>query len=552
MMHFVPQTNVPPSSSPSSSYLSSWTRRSPLLVLFTIVSVVTSSIEDANTCQSDKLAIYTVTFTTYWDSTTFPKQYPEWRPPAQWSKVVGFSHEEDFHLFQMGQESSEGLKEFAETGQTDNLDKIEDKAIFDGFNAPPIESGAGQSQAKIFVDGNHTLVSVISKIVPSPDWFVGLDSLNLCENGRFLDSVTIEADPMDAGTDNGFTFTSPNWPTVPQAVIFRITNTYPTHPAGSFHYPEISSLPTIATFSFVKEKEYELNEVFHLNHGSDGGEDVLNIRQVNKFAYSLAQIAKSEQKARDALDHRDSTNGSKSPRASSSPLTASELEVMNDEEDQGFEDDLDPDRDHEIEVDNDNDDDDEHEEEEEEEDPNEEVSQMLETNEIPQKRKSDRHHRRHHHRPNSLSNLGMHSVRRGGYHASSSPTDFLKKRYKSEFLESASEKVFDKDSLYKKILESYRASKKHGLSESLAKKLKRRRMRKLRKHSKRHHKPPRDCKVSEWSDWGPCSKSCGIGEALRRRTIQKHPKRGGKSCPKLEGVRWCGSARNCRDKYFDW
>ena len=32
----------------------------------------------------------------------------------------------------------------------------------------------------------------MSKIVPSPDWFVGLDSLNLCENGHFVDSVTVE------------------------------------------------------------------------------------------------------------------------------------------------------------------------------------------------------------------------------------------------------------------------------------------------------------------------------------------------------------------------
>jgi hypothetical protein len=55
---------------------------------------------------------------------------------------------------------------------------------------------------------------------------------------------------MDAGTDNGFTFTSPNWPTTPAGVIFRITNDYPPHPASSFHYPQ--SLPSIATFSFVK------------------------------------------------------------------------------------------------------------------------------------------------------------------------------------------------------------------------------------------------------------------------------------------------------------
>ena len=57
---------------------------------------------------------------------------------------------------------------------------------------------------------------------------------------------------MDAGTDNGFTFTAPNWATTPPAAIFRITNVYPTHPASSFHYPDLDSLPTIATFSFIK------------------------------------------------------------------------------------------------------------------------------------------------------------------------------------------------------------------------------------------------------------------------------------------------------------
>ena len=69
---------------------------------------------------------------------------------------------------------------------------------------------------------------------------------------------------MDAGTDNGFTFTSPNWPTVPQGIIFRITNTYPTHPAGSFHYPDLKELPTIATFSFVKVNQ-RLNHLESIN-----------------------------------------------------------------------------------------------------------------------------------------------------------------------------------------------------------------------------------------------------------------------------------------------
>ena len=29
-------------------------------------------------------------------------------------------------------------------------------------------------------------------MVPSPDWFIGLDSLNLCQGGHFVDSLTME------------------------------------------------------------------------------------------------------------------------------------------------------------------------------------------------------------------------------------------------------------------------------------------------------------------------------------------------------------------------
>ena len=63
---------------------------------------------------------------------------------------------------------------------------------------------------------------------------------------------------------------------------------------------------------------------------------------------------------------------------------------------------------------------------------------------------------------------------------------------------------------------------------------------------------PRDCKVSEWSNWGPCSKTCGIGETLRSRVIDIHPAHGGRHCPALRDFKWCGSARNCNKGYFSW
>jgi Spondin_N len=35
-------------------------------------------------------------------------------------------------------------------------------------------------------------VSLAARIVPSPDWFIGLDSFNLCIDGQWVDSVAIK------------------------------------------------------------------------------------------------------------------------------------------------------------------------------------------------------------------------------------------------------------------------------------------------------------------------------------------------------------------------
>ena len=59
------------------------------------------------------------------------------------------------------QPASEGVKEFAELGTTAAMDKDNSGLDFvlDAFSAPPIEKGKGRSEAKMFLDGNHTRVS---------------------------------------------------------------------------------------------------------------------------------------------------------------------------------------------------------------------------------------------------------------------------------------------------------------------------------------------------------------------------------------------------------
>ena len=40
-------------------------------------------------------------------------------------------------------------------------------------------------------------ISLLTKLVPSPDWFIGLDSLDLCQDNNFIDSITTEVRPFE-------------------------------------------------------------------------------------------------------------------------------------------------------------------------------------------------------------------------------------------------------------------------------------------------------------------------------------------------------------------
>ena len=61
----------------------------PRSVIIFVFSLSLAAASTGTECDGDKLAVYRVVFNTFWDRETFPKQYPEWRPPAQWSKLIG-------------------------------------------------------------------------------------------------------------------------------------------------------------------------------------------------------------------------------------------------------------------------------------------------------------------------------------------------------------------------------------------------------------------------------------------------------------------------------
>lgn len=78
----------------------------------------------------------------------------------------------------------------------------------------------------IEVNKIYHLVSAITMIAPSPDWFTGVHDYNLCNesNGKWFDKKVKDLFLYDSGTDDAPTFVHNNTPSNPVVPIFLITN----------------------------------------------------------------------------------------------------------------------------------------------------------------------------------------------------------------------------------------------------------------------------------------------------------------------------------------
>ena len=86
-----------------------------------------------------------------------------------------------------------------------------------------VSTPGGYTSTKIMVQNMYSMVSLITMIAPSPDWFVGVDSYDLCGMNGWKEKVTMDLLPWDAGTEDGLTYKLDNTETNPVDVIMRIT-----------------------------------------------------------------------------------------------------------------------------------------------------------------------------------------------------------------------------------------------------------------------------------------------------------------------------------------
>ncbi len=162
-----------------------------------------------------------------------------WADPAvggrHYTTVIGAVHSAALVVWQPGGLATPGVQQMAESGGIQKL-SAEVQSAIDHGNALAVVQFAGGSPpdsttGQLLVTAQFPLLSLGSMLAPTPDLFVGLSSLSLCESGAFVGEKTVEAVVYDAGTKDGDEFSYGSGPTTPPAPI-AFAKQFST-PAGS-------------------------------------------------------------------------------------------------------------------------------------------------------------------------------------------------------------------------------------------------------------------------------------------------------------------------------
>ncbi len=204
-----------------------------------------SCYETAAEVATPATARYRVTFTAEWSSSTHPNAYPS---NAHFSPLIGAVHNGSVTFWESGGTATPGIESVAETGSTSTFRTEIDNAIAAGTTLATVSGGGIGSPATLNVEfdisSDYPLVTLITMIAPSPDWFLGVNALNLMEGGSWTSDLSVDLFAYDAGTEEGNGFSLSNAATSPQGTITRITESpFPSGGPrlGTFRFELISS-----------------------------------------------------------------------------------------------------------------------------------------------------------------------------------------------------------------------------------------------------------------------------------------------------------------------
>ena len=225
-----------------------------LIVIASVITIVLSVIDSQNESlnnntnqntqreESDTVttAIYKVRLSSQWTTETHPTFAPE---GTHLSPMVGWTSKNTNPVFSRGENASAGIKEMAETGGTDplkeELENLKERGTINEYEIGEVFFSPGEQEFEIVVNKETSIITVVSMIAPSPDWFISAHNIALYDNQNGWVSYREEESVLyDAGTDSGEEFTAEDVDTNPKEPITYFKDA-PSKPIGIFEFTRI-------------------------------------------------------------------------------------------------------------------------------------------------------------------------------------------------------------------------------------------------------------------------------------------------------------------------
>jgi hypothetical protein len=199
-----------------------------LLTLLVPIAIATTSSLAQDQVQ------YRVVFDAEWSAVTHPNSFP---PNPHFSPLIGATHTGALTLWEPGGIATPGIELMAETGSPSSLSSEVSGHINAGvadqfINLGGVALSPDTRTGTIDVDADFPLLSLVTMIAPSPDWFVGIHGVDLRPDGIWARDLVFDLDPYDSGTDSGVNYTSGNADVTPHAPIANLSNTFPFTGSG--------------------------------------------------------------------------------------------------------------------------------------------------------------------------------------------------------------------------------------------------------------------------------------------------------------------------------
>ncbi len=176
-----------------------------LIGLIICISCNNNAIEPPEDVSSMK---YRIEINNIWNS-----QSPAWPDQdAHFSWIGGATHNANVKFWEAGTLASPGIDLMSVTGLTTELiaeiqieikrRRAENLIDQQHWFCPDesTHSNCGELSFETVVTKEFPLVSLVSMLGPSPDWFIGVESLSMVDsNGSFIPRIVYELFPYDAG-----------------------------------------------------------------------------------------------------------------------------------------------------------------------------------------------------------------------------------------------------------------------------------------------------------------------------------------------------------------